>query len=225
MQIVWLGHSSFELRLDSETIVIDPWLENPNYPAGYDLTRCDTILLSHGHGDHIGSAVPLAQRFGSTVVANHEISLWLFSKGLEKVIGMGKGGTVSVGSIQATLTHAVHSSTVEDGDQLLPGGEAGGFVVHLPDGRRIFFAGDTAVHSDMALIRELYSPELAFLPIGGHYTMDPREAALAVKLLGVSKVIPMHFGTFPILAGTPAELRSLTSAEVVDLKAGQPWTY
>lgn len=229
MQIIWLGHGSFELRLDSgETIVIDPWFGNPKYPNGYELLRCDTLLITHGHFDHIANAIDVAKKFSPVVVANYEIVSWLESKGVKNGIGMNTGGTVQAGSIKITMTDAVHSSTIVDDGKAIPAGEAGGFILHLADGRRVYFAGDTAVHSDMALLKRLYQPELAFLPIGDLFTMDPAQAALATELTGVKTVVPMHYATFEALSGTPAQLQELVKplgVKVQALKPGEPWTY
>ena len=211
VEITWLGHATFQFRLESgEVIVMDPWVDgNPKYPSGHQFSRVDAILISHAHFDHIHDAIPLAKRFKPKVVAIYETCAWLTSKGVENCSGMNKGGTQEVGSMTATMTHAVHSCGIQDGDQILYGGEAAGYVLHLKDGRTIYFSGDTAVFSDMQLIEKLYHPDLAFLPIGDFYTMGPREAALACRLLKAKKVIPMHFGTFPALTGTPDELAGL----------------
>ena len=211
VEITWLGHATFQFRLESgEVIVMDPWVDgNPKYPSGHQFSRVDAILISHAHFDHIHDAIPLAKRFKPKVVAIYETCAWLTAKGVENCSGMNKGGTQEVGSMTATMTHAVHSCGIQDGDQILYGGEAAGYVLHLKDGRTIYFSGDTAVFSDMQLIEKLYHPDLAFLPIGDFYTMGPREAALACRLLKAKKVIPMHFGTFPALTGTPDELAGL----------------
>jgi L-ascorbate metabolism protein UlaG (beta-lactamase superfamily) len=223
MKITWLGHGSFHLELPSgETILLDPWTEgNPKYPAGFEIRRCDTILISHGHFDHIHDAIPLAKKFESQVAAIYETAVWLEKKGVKNTRPMNKGGSQLLGSVNVTMVHAVHSCGIQDGDQIIYGGEASGYVLRFEDGRTAYFSGDTNVFSDMALIEELYHPELAFLPIGGLFTMAPYEAALALKLLKVKKIIPMHFGTFPALTGTPAHLRELAGdTEVWELEPG-----
>ncbi|HXA65525.1 MAG TPA: metal-dependent hydrolase [Bryobacteraceae bacterium] len=228
VEITWLGHATFQFRLDSgEVIVMDPWVEgNPKYPKDHQFNRIDAILVSHAHFDHIHDAVPLAKKFKPKVVAIFETCLWLTSKGVETCSGMNKGGTQDVGPLKVTMTHAIHSCGIQDGDQVIYGGEAAGYVLHLKDGRTIYFSGDTAVFSDMQLIEKLYHPDLAFLPIGDFYTMGPREAALACRLLKPKKVIPMHFGTFPALTGTPDEvaalLKDFPQSEIWPLEIGKP---
>lgn len=211
IDITWLGHGTYTLRLESgETILVDPWIEgNPAYPKDHALDRVDTILVSHGHFDHIHDVLPLAAKFSPQIVAIYETSHWLEKKGAKNVIGMNKGGTVKVGSVSVTMTTAVHSCGILDGDQIIYGGEAAGYVVRFPDRRAVYCAGDTNVFTDMQLIERLYHPELAFLPIGDLYTMSPKEAALACQLLDVRKVVPLHFGTFPPLTGRPEKLAEL----------------
>lgn len=228
LEITWLGHATFQFRLDSgEVLVMDPWVEgNPKYPQGHKFDRIDALLISHGHFDHIHDAIPLAKKFKPSVVAIYETCLWLTSKGVENCSGMNKGGTQAVGPVKVTMTHAVHSCGIQDGDQVIYGGEAAGYVLHLADERTIYFSGDTNVFSDMQLIEKLYRPDLSFLPIGDLYTMGPREAALACRLLKSKKVIPMHYGTFPALTGTPEELARLLQdypqTEIWPLEIGVP---
>ena len=208
--LTWLGHSSF--RFDTpggKRVYVDPFLNgNPKCPESeVEPERVDVIALTHGHGDHVGDTVALAKKHGCTVVAPVELAWWLQNKqGLEHVLDPNKGGTAEADGLKFTLTNAHHSSSNDDGEYM---GEPCGIVVTTGDGKRIYFAGDTAVFGDMQLIARLYEPEVAVLPIGGHYTMDPREAALAVELLGVRRVVPCHYGTFAVLTGTPDELQKL----------------
>ena len=209
-EIIWLGHSTFEIKLASGAVIlIDPWLDNPKYPAGHTVERVDLLLVTHGHFDHVASVVEVAEKHKPTVCAIFEVAQWLGSKGVENLVGMNKGGSTEAAGCRIKMTHAQHSSMIQDGDQMIYGGEPAGFVVTTPDGRKFYHAGDTNVFSDMSLIKRLYAPELAMLPIGDLYTMDPEEAALACEFLEPKKVLPMHYGTFPPLTGTPEKLREL----------------
>jgi L-ascorbate metabolism protein UlaG (beta-lactamase superfamily) len=220
--LTWLGHASF--RLDTgggKRVYIDPWFDNPECPESeQDPERCDVIAITHGHGDHVGSAVELSKKFGPLpVVAMVELKGWLKQQGaaVDDLPGPNKGGTVEAEGLKFTLTNAFHSSAADDGTYL---GEAAGLVVELEDGKTIYFAGDTCVFGDMQLIGRIYSPDLAVLPIGGHFTMGPREAAVACELLGVQRVLPCHYGTFPLLSGTPDQLKE--QAPGVDVQAIDP---
>ena len=226
MQITWLGHGTFQFQLPSgEVILVDPWTEgNPRYPAGHKFSRVDTILITHGHFDHIHDAVPLARKFSPQVVAIYETCHWLESKGVKNTCPMNKGGSQKVGPFTVTMTHAIHSCGILDDGEIVYGGEAAGYVLRFADGRALYFSGDTNVFTDMQLIEQLYGPELAFLPIGDLFTMSPREAAAAVKMLKPKTVVPMHFGTFPPLTGRPDQLKELiagTGTEVWPLEAGK----
>jgi L-ascorbate metabolism protein UlaG (beta-lactamase superfamily) len=225
LRITWLGHSSFQLELESgETYLLDPWIEgNPSYPTSHKISRVDAILVSHGHGDHFQAVEPLAKQYGATVVANYEVYLYLKARGVTGVSPMNKGGTQAVGPLGITMTHALHSSSIEDEQgNVVYAGDPAGFVLHLPGGRRAYFAGDTAVFGDMALIAELYAPELCFLPIGDLFTMGPAEAAMAVKLLKPKTVIPMHWGTFPFLTGRPEDLSARVANQGVNVWTLEP---
>jgi L-ascorbate metabolism protein UlaG (beta-lactamase superfamily) len=228
MQITWLGHGTFEFVWGSgKRLIADPWIEgNPKYPAGREVNDLDLMLISHGHFDHIHDAVPLARKCKPSIAAIYEICHWLESKGAENTSAMNKGGTQSFfegeDQIQVTMTHAVHSCGILDDGKIIYGGEAAGFVLRLADGRSIYFSGDTNVFADMQLIRELYKPDLAILPIGNLYTMGPREAAKACALLGVKKMIPMHFGTFPALTGDPSVLQELVIANGTEVWTLEP---
>ena len=227
VQITWLGHATFKVTTPGGKIVlIDPWtFQNPACPEGLKrVDKVDLMLVTHGHFDHMGDAVDIARATKPTTVAIVELAGWLGSRGVEQTIGINKGGSVNVEGIRVSMTHAIHTSGVEDGSYA---GDACGYVIEFENGRKLYHAGDTCAFSDMQIIGELYQPDVALLPIGDFYTMGPREAAIAVRLLGVKHVIPMHYATFPVLTGTPAALRQalqalgLNEVEVVEMKPGQ----
>jgi L-ascorbate metabolism protein UlaG (beta-lactamase superfamily) len=224
IKLTWLGHSTFRIATPGgKTIFIDPWImNNPMCPeADKKVKEADILLCTHGHGDHIGDAVAVVKQHNPLVVGIFELCLWLGKKGAKQISPMNKGGTQTVGDIKVTMVHADHSCGIQDGDEIVYGGEACGFVVEFANGVKIYHAGDTNVFGDMAIIRELYAPEIIMLPIGDCFTMGPREAAYAIKLLQPKTVIPMHFGTFPQLTGTPHELKSLVpGVEVLEMKPG-----
>jgi len=226
MRITWLGHGTFQFELPSGGVfLMDPWTEgNPSYPAGHKIPRVDVICITHGHFDHIHDAVPLAKQFSPQVVAIYETCHWLESQGVQNTRPMNKGGSQQIGPVTITMTHAVHSCGILDDGNIIYGGEAAGYVMSFADGRNLYFSGDTGVFSDMELIQELYEPLLAFLPIGDLFTMGPKQAALACGMLRPQRVVPMHYGTFPALTGTPEQLAELvldTGCEVWKLTAGQ----
>lgn len=231
VQITWLGQSAYRIRSGNKTYYLDPFLtpnplcpENEKHPQSADF-----ILLTHGHSDHTSDAVSLAQRTGAKVLCMIELGRWLVKQGVPEgqIVAGNKGGTVDAGGARVTMVHADHSSSVDGPDGLsIYTGEAAGFVIQFAEGLRAYFAGDTAVFGDMRLIGEIYKPEVAFLPIGDFFTMGPLEAAHACRLLGVAQVVPNHYGTWPVLSGTPAELRRILKeigvpCEVVEMKPGQ----
>jgi L-ascorbate metabolism protein UlaG (beta-lactamase superfamily) len=225
--LTWLGHASFRLDTAAGTrVYLDPFLRgNPRCPEDeLEPARADLVVVTHGHGDHVGDTVDIATRLGCPVVAQVELRHWLTEQGVpsdEMAHSVNKGGSVEVAGVRVTLTSANHSSSTPDGRYA---GESCGVVMELEDGTCVYFAGDTNVFGDMALIGRIYQPALAVLPIGDHFTMGPREAAVALELLGVPRCLPCHYGTFPILTGTPEELRRLAPAgvEVLSPEPGEP---
>lgn len=227
LAITWLGHSTFVITTPGgKRIVTDPWLEdNPMCPPGMRrIAQADLILVSHGHSDHTGDVVAVARATGAPIVAVYELALWLERKGLTNVQGMGVGGTIAVAGLHVSMVPAVHTSSTVENDTTVYLGVPVGFVVRMEDRQAFYFAGDTAVFGDMRLIAELHAPQIGFLPIGDHFTMGPEGAALAARLLGVRQVVPMHYGTFPVLTGTPERLKKLVESEGIEvlvLKAGE----
>jgi L-ascorbate metabolism protein UlaG (beta-lactamase superfamily) len=188
---------------------------NPKYPKDFILPeKIHYILLTHGHSDHISDVKPVAANHASTVVAIYELAAYVEARGVANTIGMNLGGTVQLGEVAATMVEAKHSSGVQDENGTHYAGVAAGYILTIADGPVLYHAGDTTVFGDMKLIRELYEPEVAMLPIGGYYTMGPKEAALAVRLLAPKMVLPLHFGTFPPLSGTPEKLDELVDDSV-----------
>jgi L-ascorbate metabolism protein UlaG (beta-lactamase superfamily) len=206
--LTWLGHSAFRLDTSGgKRIYVDPFLNgNPKCPEDErEPERADIVAVTHGHGDHVGDTVDIAKKHGSTVVAIVELSGWLGKQGVadDKLPGPNKGGTVDVDGVKFTVVNAFHTGSAPDGSY---GGEPSGFVVTTEDGKRVYFAGDTCVFGDMQLIGRIYEPDVAVIPIGDHYTMGPKEASVAIDLLGVKRVVPCHWGTFGLLTGTPDQL-------------------
>ncbi|HEV8385118.1 MAG TPA: metal-dependent hydrolase [Candidatus Acidoferrales bacterium] len=228
-KITWLGHATFRITTPSgKVVLIDPWVSaNPACPPSLrNFERLDVMLITHGHSDHMSDAVALGKKFKPQIVGIYEMCLWLESKGLrEETRPMSKGGTQRLDDIEVTMVDAKHSSGIEDDGKVVYAGEAAGYIVRLPGGLTMYHAGDTAVFGDMKLIAEMYEPELACLPIGDVFTMGPREAAKAIRLLNVRHVIPMHYGTFPMLTGSPATLLAITEdilgLEIHALKPGE----
>ncbi|HEY1463631.1 MAG TPA: metal-dependent hydrolase [Terriglobales bacterium] len=225
IKLTWLGHATFRMQTPEGTVIyVDPWvMNNPMCPeAEKKVQKVDVMLCTHGHFDHIGDAVEIARKHDPKVVGIFELCTWMQKKGVKQITPMNKGGTQTIGDIKVTMVHAVHSCGITDGDQIVYGGEACGFVIEFSNGVKIYHAGDTNVFTDMQIIHELYAPEIAMLPIGDHFTMGPREAAHACGLLKPKTVIPMHFGTFPALTGMPGALQKLVpGVNVVELKPGQ----
>jgi L-ascorbate metabolism protein UlaG (beta-lactamase superfamily) len=227
VSFTWLGHGTWKARsAKGKEVLIDPWvMNNPVTPAHLKtVDKCDLMLITHAHFDHIGDALEIARKTKPKIITIAELGMWLGSKGVDgdSIIAGNKGGTLEVDGIKVTLVHAEHSCGISDNGQILYGGEPCGLVIEFENGFTIYFAGDTDVFGDMALIAELSRFDVAFLPIGDHYTMGPERAAKAVELLGVKTVVPMHFATFPVLTGRPSQLQELVGkgVKVLDIKPG-----
>ena len=228
-ELTWLGHNSFKLVTRSgKTLLLDPWVEsNPACPRNLtSFEAMDVMTITHGHADHMADAITLGKKFRPTIVCNYEIHTYLQRKGLTTTAPMNKGGSQSAHGVRFSMVHAIHTSGIEESGQIVAcGGEACGFVITLEDGTRIYQMGDTAAFSDMALIAEIHEPELALMPIGDLFTMAPREAAIAARMLKPKWIVPTHYDTFPALTGTPAQLvdelkKQGVSAEVIALEPG-----
>jgi L-ascorbate metabolism protein UlaG (beta-lactamase superfamily) len=217
-KITYLGHSTILIETPGgKRILIDPWTTgNPTCPDEFkspeNLGALDMILVTHAHGDHISDLALVATAHPNAhIVAIYDLGAYIslyVPEATERFLGMNKGGTQNLAGIGITMTHAFHSSSFTDkSGNLVYAGEPAGYILELEDGFTLYAAGDTALFGDMALIKELYHPDLAFLPIGDHFTMGPKEAACAVRLLGVTHVVPIHYATFPVLTGTPEALR------------------
>jgi len=223
----WLGHATFLFQSPGgKRIVLDPWITgNPSSPdSAKKLGALDLILVTHGHRDHTNDVVPLARSSGAQVVAPFELSEWLQGKGLKNVTAMNPGGTLQILGLSITMVPAIHSSSIDEDGATVYLGPATGYIIKFENALTIYFAGDTCVFGDMRLIAELYQPAIGFLPIGDHYTMGPEQAAKACELLGIKQAVPMHYGTFPELTGTPARLRQLVEprgVQVLELKPGE----
>lgn len=223
MKITWLSHSAFLIE-GSEKILIDPFLNgNPMAPIKPEDVDCDLICVTHGHGDHLGDAIPIAKRLGVPVIAIYELAQYISSQGAEAV-GMNFGGTLKREKSSITMVPAVHSSGITEAGFKVDGGLPGGFVISM-DGHVIYHAGDTALFSDMKLIGQLYKPDISLLPIGDLYTMNPHTASIAAEWLVSSTVIPMHYNTWPPIEQDQTVLGKMLEgkADVKVLRPGEPF--
>jgi L-ascorbate metabolism protein UlaG (beta-lactamase superfamily) len=227
LAITWYGHSTFLVRTPGGVrVLFDPWFTgNPSCPpAARRPPAADLVLVSHGHADHTDDVVLAARESAAPVVAIFELCEWLGRKGVQRLEPMNIGGTINLRGLRISMTEARHSSSVTENGQVLYVGESAGFVIELEDGRCVYFAGDTALFGDMKLIGERHRPAIAFLPIGDRFTMGPQDAATACRWLGVRQVVPMHWGTFPVLTGEPAALKDAlegSGIDVLDLAPGE----
>ncbi|MBC7118950.1 MAG: metal-dependent hydrolase [Methanobacteriaceae archaeon] len=229
MELRWFGHSAFEIISEEETrILIDPFISNnPTCNIPVEELKADLIFVTHGHADHLGDAMEIADRNKALLVGTHELSVFFSKQGLESE-GMNIGGSLKFDDIKVTMVDAKHSPDIDFTDEIIPGGSACGFIFQLEDGRRIYHAGDTGLFTDMkTVIGEIYKPNIALLPIGDRYTMGPEDAIIAAKWISPQKVIPMHYNTFPVIEQDPTifkeTLEKETSIEVIILGPGETY--
>jgi L-ascorbate metabolism protein UlaG (beta-lactamase superfamily) len=221
-RVRWLGHACVQVESDGQTVLIDPFLTgNPAAATTADEVAANFILVSHGHFDHVGDAVAIAQRTGATAISNFEIANWLEKQGVAKVHPQHIGGSHAFAFGRVKLTQAFHGSMLPDGSY---GGNPCGFLLYLNDGKKVYHAGDTGLFGDMRLIGE-EGIDLAILPIGDNFTMGPDDALRAVKLLQAKKVFPIHYNTWDLIAQDPAawaaRVRKETDTQPVVLKPGE----
>lgn len=228
VKVTYLGHSAFKLvSPKGVTIYIDPFLSgNPKTPPEMKtVEKADLILVTHGHGDHLGDTLTIAEKTNAKIVVIHELGIYFATKGAKNVVRMNKGGTYASDGLAITMVNALHSSSTMDGQQIIYTGDPAGFIIRFENEFTLYHAGDTEVFGDMKIIAELYKPELSLLPIGSQFTMDPKEATYAAELLRSKYVIPIHYETFPVLTGTPEEfiklMKEVPQTKVLVLKPGE----
>lgn len=228
MQIRWFGHSAFEIMSDEDIkILIDPFISNnPVCPVTVEELDADIICVTHGHADHFGDAMEIANRTGAVIVGNHEHSVYLAKQGFE-VMGMNIGGSIKIHNITITMLNSNHSSDMDFIEEIGAGGSSCGYIIQLEKGRKIYHSGDTGIFGDMkTVIRDIYKPQIAMLPIGDRYTMGPAEASIAVEWIHPEIVIPMHYNTFPVIKQDPEDFAHMVESmnketKVVILEPGQ----
>jgi L-ascorbate metabolism protein UlaG (beta-lactamase superfamily) len=223
--LTWLGHATIHLQTAGGTsILIDPWFEgNPSSPKNYKLPeKIDLLLLTHGHDDHFHDAVKVAKQSNATVVGIYELTSWMQKQGISRISPMNYGGNLQFRDVRISMVEARHSSSIVDGDKAIYAGNPCGYVLAMEGTPTIYVAGDTSLFQDMQLFKELYAPAVAVLPIGDNFTMGPQHAALAAKYLGAKTIIPVHYGTFPALTGTPDELRAHLNGTGIEMVAPKP---
>lgn len=229
MKIKWLGHSAFSISTPNNVnILIDPFIKgNPACPVDVQDLQADIICVTHGHKDHFGDTVELAERNNAVIVCNHEHSVYLSQQELE-TIGMNMGGTVESHGIKISMVNAIHSSDMDFVKGIRPGGSSCGYILELENDRKIYHSGDTGIFGDMkTVIKSIYRPNIALMPIGDRYTMGIKEASIAASWIEPEVIIPMHYNTFPVIEQNPYRFKELvelsTDTKVKVLKPGESY--
>lgn len=220
MIIKWLGHSAFQIITDDYLkILIDPFISNnPAAPVSVEELKADLILVTHGHKDHFGDTMEIADRTGAAIIANHEHSVYLSQQGFE-TMGMNFGGNIEFQGIKVTMLDSRHSSDMDFMDEIGAGGSSCGFIITLENGRKIYHSGDTGLFGDMkTIVGEIYQPDIAIIPIGDRFTMGPVEAAIAADWINPEIVIPMHYNTYPSIEQNPLEFAERVEAKNPEIK-------
>ncbi|MGZ7047727.1 MAG: metal-dependent hydrolase [Methanobacterium sp.] len=228
MEIEWFGHSAFQIVTDENLkILIDPFISNnPVCPVAVEEIEADIICVSHGHADHFGDTMEIANRTGAVIIGNHEHSVYLAKQGFE-AMGMNMGGTIYIHDIKITMVNSIHSSDMDFIEEMPAGGSSCGYIIQLENNRKIYHSGDTGIFGDMkTVIRDIYKPDIALLPIGDRFTMGPFEASIAAAWIDAKVIIPMHYNTFPIIEQDPERYANIVESinkdkKVVILEPGQ----
>ena len=223
--ITWLGHATLHIQTAGGTsVLVDPWFEgNPSFPKDCKLPETiDLLLLTHGHDDHFHDAVRLAKKYKPKVIGIYELTSWMQTKGVENIQPMNYGGAFQFKDLRISMVEARHSSSIVDGDRVVYAGNPCGYILEAQGSPTLYLAGDTSLFGDMRMLKELYAPEIGVLPIGDNFTMGPRHAALAAQYLGIKTLVPVHYGTFPALTGTPEELKQHLQGSGVTVLTSKP---
>jgi len=219
MEIRWLGHSAFQINYENLKVLVDPFISNnPVCQLKVEEVDADIICVTHGHADHFGDTMEIANRTGAVIVSNHEHSVYLAKQGFE-TMGMNIGGTVKIHNTKITMLNSIHSSDMDFIDEIGAGGSSCAYILQMENGRKIYHSGDTGLFGDMKMvIGDIYKPDIALLPIGDRYTMGPFEASIAAEWINPEVLIPMHYNTFPVIEQDGEEFKDMVELKNKDMK-------
>lgn len=229
MKLTWLGHSAFHAEIAGKSVLLDPFFSgNPSYPEGWadKLDRVDYIVVTHGHSDHLGDTLDLAQKHGATVVSMFEICMYLGGQGIEALEPMNIGGSVTSGGLTFSMVNAQHSSAIIEDGKPVTMGDPAGYIIKAEGEKTLYHLGDTEIFSDMALIQRIHKPQVGLVPVGDRFTMGPDTAAMACnEFLELETIVPVHWGTFDLLTGQPEDFkRQVKRGEVKQPQPGETLT-